>query len=475
MSPPFFNSSQRYSGMNKTICGFDYGTSNCALGTFQVDNSGNVKQQLLALEGDKAFIPSTLYAIARELICESVGLGMSGNAQEQYIALRAGPLANARRVRREEGFTPDEQTLFFGRSAFEQYFSLPEEGYFVKSPKSFLGASGLRPEQVGFFEDIVTAMMQNVKSKADAQLSQPLTRTVIGRPVNFQGLNAEKSNQQALAILTVAAKQAGFEDVEFLYEPIAAGLHFEQTLTENRTVIVVDIGGGTTDCAVVRMGPDYRKKEDRRDDFVGHTGERIGGNDLDVQLASNSLLPLFGSESQMKSGKPVPLQVFLNAVATNDVSAQSDFNSMETGLLLKQLLRDCSQPELLQRFIKLYNNRQNNHLVRSAEQSKIALSSQSDHLVDLAYVEQGLAHTISFDDMAEAVERPVRKMINLIDEALAQAGSLPDLVYLTGGSSQSPVIQQAIRQRLPELEVVDGDHFGSVASGLTVWSQRIFS
>ncbi|WP_228550510.1 molecular chaperone [Endozoicomonas sp. OPT23] len=457
--------------MNMQICGFDYGTSNCALGAFQ--NSG--ASQLLKLEGDKVFLPSTLYAIARELICESVGLGMNGNAREDYIAMRAGPLANARRVRSEEGFLPDEQTLFFGREAFDQYFSLPEEGYFVKSPKSFLGASGLRPQQVGFFEDIVTAMMLNVKSKADAQLSEPLTHTVIGRPVNFQGLNAEKSNQQALEILTVAAKRAGFKEVEFLYEPIAAGLHFEQQLTDNKTVIVVDIGGGTTDCAVVRMGPDYRKKDDRRADFIGHTGERVGGNDLDIQMAGNCLLPLFGSESQLKSGKPVPLQVFLNAVTTNDVSAQADFNSMETGLLLKQLLRDSRQPELLKRFIKLYNNHQNNQLVRSAEQSKIALSDKTDHQVDLAYVEQALNHSINFNDMAEAVERPVSKMISLIDDALAQAGSMPDLVYVTGGSAQSPVIQEAIRQRLPGLEVVDGDHFGSVASGLTVWSQRVFN
>ena len=62
-----------------------------------------------------------------------------------------------------------------------------------------------------------------------------------------------------------------------------------------------------------------------------------------------------------------------------------------------------------------------------------------------------------------------------MDEAIQQAGCKPDLVYVTGGSGQSPTIRQAIKEKIGEVEVVDGDHFGSVASGLTVWAERLFS
>ena len=75
---------------------------------------------------------------------------------------------------------------------------------------------------------------------------------------------------------------------------------------------------------------------------------------------------------------------------------------------------------------------------------------------------------------AEAVNRPVEKMTALMDEAIVQAGCKPDLVYVTGGSGQSPVIRQAIKEKIGEVEVLDGDHFGSVASGLTVWAERLF-
>ena len=468
--------------------GFDYGTSNCAMGIIDPNASSlNSKVQLLTLEQEKGkaegkvFLPSTLYALERELICEQVGLSIPDNVIKQdFLSLRANSLAQARRIRQQESLDASEQSLFFGRAAFEEYYDFPEEGYFVKSPKSFLGASGLRSEQVFFFEDIVTAMMQNVKVQAEKSaaalgFTSPIEHTVIGRPVNFQGLNAEQSNKQAIDILTIAAKRAGFKSVEFLFEPIAAGLNFEAELTQDKTVLVVDIGGGTTDCAMVRMGPNHKNKEQRQQDFIGHSGERVGGNDLDIQLAGSCLMPLFGMGSELKNGKPISTKTFWDAVATNDISAQSNFNSLQTELYLDQLVRDCADPELIKRFVKLRDDKQNHHLVRSSEQCKIALSNTDEYKLDLAYIEKDFAEIIDRQRFAEAVNRPVKKMAALMDEAIQQAGCKPDLVYVTGGSGQSPVIRQAIKQKIGDVEVVDGDHFGSVASGLTVWAERIFS
>lgn len=452
--------------------GFDFGTSNCAMGVMDGHNS----VRLLPLEDGKTFMPSALYALDRELICEQVGLNIQDAAlKETYIGQRGGQLARARQVRREEGFAPSEQSLYVGKAGFEQYLADPREGYFIKSPKSFLGASGLRPEAVAFFEDIVTAMMQAIKQKAEALTGQNITHTVIGRPVNFQGLNSELSNKQALDILRIAGQRAGFQHVEFLFEPIAAGLNFEAQLENEKTVLVVDVGGGTTDCAMVRMGPAQRDKLERSADFLGHSGERIGGNDLDIQLAGQHLMPLFGMQSSLKNGLHMPTKSFWDAVRTNDVGAQALFYDKETGFLLNQLLLDCSEPHLIKRFIKLRNDKQNYHLVRSAEQAKIALSSTDLHNIDLAYIEAGLATAVGRDDFASAIERPLQKMTDLMDEAVKQAGCLPDLIFITGGSAQSPVLRQAIEQKLGKIPVLDGDHFGSVTAGLTRWAGRIFA
>lgn len=90
----------------------------------------------------------------------------------------------------------------------------------------------------------------------------------------------------------------------FQYEPVAAGLDFEATLTEEKRVLVVDIGGGTTDCSLLLMGPQWHHRRDRENSLLGHSGCRVGGNDLDIALAFKSLMPLLGMGANRKRDRP---------------------------------------------------------------------------------------------------------------------------------------------------------------------------
>ena len=450
-------------------CGFDYGTSNCALGILQ-----DGKPVLAELENNHRYLPSTVYALSRDFISEAVAKGLPQSLRPEFLESRKGILARARRFRVEEDYEADDQVLFFGREAFAEYYQFPDEGYFVKSPKSFLGGSGLRAEHIQFFEDVVAAMMMNVKRRSEEKFQQEMRHTVIGRPVNFQGLDAEESNQQALKILTVAARRAGFESVEFQYEPIAAGLDFERSLEKDQTVLVVDIGGGTSDCAMVRMGPSYRDRLDRANDFLSYTGERVGGNDLDIQLAGRQIMPLFGMGAELKTGLPMPTQLYWNAVTTNDVTAQAIFNSLETKQQMDQLRLDMVKPILMDRFKTLREHKHNFHIVKDAEEAKIQLSDVMKMHVDLSYIEADLQLDLEREQLAQAIIHPVEKMVALMQDAIDQAGERPDVIYMTGGSAKSPVIQAAVREQIGDIPLLDGDHFGSVASGLTVWADRIF-
>ncbi|SBS33110.1 Chaperone protein DnaK [Marinomonas aquimarina] len=450
-------------------CGFDYGTSNCALGILQ-----DGKPVLAELEQNHRYLPSTVYALSRDFITEAVAKGLSDSMRAEFIESRKGVLSRARRFRVEEDYEANDQVLFYGREAFAEYYQFPDEGYFVKSPKSFLGGAGLRAEHIQFFEDVVAVMMMNVKRRSEKHFQQEMKHTVIGRPVNFQGINAEESNQQALQILTVAARRAGFESVEFQYEPIAAGLDFERNLEQDQTVLVVDIGGGTSDCAMVRMGPSYRDCLDRSHDFLAYTGERVGGNDLDIQLAGRQMMPLLGMGAELKTGLPMPTQLYWNAVTTNDVTAQATFNSLETKLQMDHLRLDMVQPLLMDRFRTMREHKHNFHIVKDAEEAKIQLSDAMKMHVDLSYIEAGLQLDLEREQLAQAIIHPVEKMISLMQAAIDQAGERPDVIYMTGGSAKSPVIQAAVREQIGDIPLLDGDHFGSVASGLTVWADRIF-
>ncbi|KGJ99404.1 molecular chaperone [Pseudoalteromonas tetraodonis] len=450
--------------------GFDYGSSNCAMGVLNEE-----RVQLIPLEQGKHYLPSTLYTHHSALVVDFVAQHLHGSEHEHAYKTARQPLLNTLpRIKSDLDLQAGDDTLFIGREAISEYVQFPEEGYFVKSPKSFFGATGLKQGQINFFEDIATAMILKIKQRAELSLGYTLSQTVIGRPVNFQAVGGEQSNQQAVGILTRAANRAGFKDVEFLYEPLAAGIDYESDLTQDQKVLVIDIGGGTSDCSFVQMGPSFRNKQQRDADFLAHSGKRVGGNDLDIALSYHGLMPLLGLGSTFKSGLPLPNQPFWQACKINDVNLQSQFYSAQHYRELSAQLRDVSAPELYKRLIHLQQNKQGHQLVQQAEAAKIALTSANSFNCDLAFLDNSLSKDISVADLALAVDDSISQIVTLAKQAITDANTTPDVIYLTGGSAQSPLIKAALSEHLGNIKMVNGDHFGSVTAGLTKWASMLY-
>ncbi|WKZ93313.1 molecular chaperone [Chimaeribacter arupi] len=446
--------------------GFDYGTANCSVAVMREGDA-----VLLPLENETPYLPSMLAAPSREAVSECLHRHWqvpTGSDENQQLLRRAINL------NREEDIPVNADSVLFGLAALGHYVEDPEEVYFVKSPKSFLGANGLKPQQIALFEDLVCAMMFHIKRQAENTLQQPITQTVIGRPVNFQGTGGDEANQQAQGILHRAAARAGFRDIEFQFEPVAAGLDFEATLTQEKTVLVVDIGGGTTDCSVLLMGPTWRNQADRQQSLLGHSGCRVGGNDLDIMLAFRQLMPLCGLGSETTKGLGIPALPFWNAVATNDVPAQSDFYSVANGRLLRDLIRDAADPVRVQRLLKVYQQRLSYRLVRAAEESKIALSHDAEIRTALDFVEASLSERITQQQLGEAISQPLARIQEQVTVALEGSAVTPDVIYLTGGSARSPLLRAALQAQLPGIPLVGGNDFGSVTAGLARWAEVLY-
>lgn len=141
------------------------------------------------MENDSTLLPSMLCAPTREAVSEWLYRhhDVPADDDETQALLR-----RAIRYNREEDIDVTAKSVQFGLSSLAQYIDDPEEVWFVKSPKSFLGASGLKPQQVALFEDLVCAMMLHIRQQAQAQLPEAITQAVIGRPINFQGWAAMK-------------------------------------------------------------------------------------------------------------------------------------------------------------------------------------------------------------------------------------------------------------------------------------------
>lgn len=461
-SRPFFTGM----GILKVFIGFDYGTANCSVAVMR-----DGTPHLLKMENDSTLLPSMLCAPTRESVSEWLYRHHHvPTPDDETQAL----LRRAMRFNRDEDIDVHATSVQFGLSSLGHYIDDPEEVYFVKSPKSFLGASGLKPQQVALFEDLVCAMMLHIRQQAQNQLPENITQAVIGRPINFQGLGGDEANRQAQGILERAAKRAGFLDVIFQYEPVAAGLDFEATLQEEKRVLVVDIGGGTTDCSLLLMGPQWHHRADRESSLLGHSGCRVGGNDLDIALAFKHLMPLLGMGGETEKGIALPVLPWWNAVAINDVPAQSDFYSSATGRLLNDLVRDAREPEQVALLLKVWRQRLGYRLVRSAEESKIALSSQPEINATLPFIRDDLATIVSQQALEGALDQPLSRILEQVQLALDNAQEKPEVIYLTGGSARSPLIKKALAAKLPGIPIAGGDDFGSVTAGLARWAEVVF-
>ncbi|NPE59603.1 molecular chaperone [Dickeya dadantii] len=445
--------------------GFDYGTANCSLAVME-----HGTPRLLRLEQQSPYLQSMLCAPSREAVSEWLWRHHQVTAEGDNAQL----LQRAINHNREEDIRVQPDSVRFGLAALAHYMDDPEDVWFVKSPKSFLGATGLKPQQMALFEDLVCTMMLHIRQQAEQQLDQPIEQAVIGRPINFQGMGGEESNRQAQGILERAARRAGFRQVAFQFEPVAAGLDFEATLQQEQRVLVVDIGGGTTDCSMLLMGPDWRNRRERAESLLGHSGCRVGGNDLDIMLAFRQFCPLLGMNGITEKGTALPVLPWWNAVAINDVPAQAEFYSNACGKLLRDLIRDAREPDRVERLLTVWRQRLSYRLVRLAEEQKIALSQAESTQAHLSFISPDLATRVSANQLEEAITQPLEHIRQQLVQAQKNSQTRPDVIYLTGGSARSPLLRAAISDCLPDVPIASGDDFGSVTAGLARWAETLF-
>ncbi|GAL15581.1 putative heat shock protein YegD [Vibrio astriarenae] len=446
--------------------GFDYGTANCSVAQFI---NGQVNP--IPLVGEDRYVPSTLCAPNSETVSEYLF-----RCKEIKPADTVGEalLRRAIKVNREEGLEVRADDVKFGHEALDLYLDDPKDVYYVKSPKSFLGAMGLRDMQLSFFEDLVCAMMSNIKSRSEQHLGHEVTQAVIGRPVNFLGRGGDKSNIQAEGILRSAANRAGFKDVEFQFEPVAAGLEFEASLKEDKNVLIVDIGGGTTDCSMIQMGPTWDSQIDRTSSLLAHSGQMVGGNDLDIYTAFKCFMSEFGMGSKRHSGLDIPLIQFWNPIAISDVQAQRSFYAHDNFSVLRQIHREAKEPEKVNRLLTLHRETLGYSVIREAEKTKIALGEHEHYTANLNLLSEAFEVDVTRDRLEAAIEPPTNKIKALVEEAVVQSGIKPDMVFMTGGSARSPILTNAVKSVLGDTPVVRGDFFGSVTSGLARRANLIF-
>jgi hypothetical chaperone protein len=411
-----------------SICGLDFGTSNTTLGTIE-----GQAPALVALEAGQTTIPSAI-------------------------------------------FYEVDGAVLIGRNAIEAYVD-GAPGRLMRSLKSVLGTSLIdETTRVGrertSFRDVIAYYLGAVKRRAEQAIDRELRDVVHGRPVHFVD-NAPDSDRKAEATLRQIAREIGFEDVTFQFEPIAAAFEYERQITSEEVALIADIGGGTSDFSIVRIGPERHDKANRSADILANDGVRIGGTDFDRQLSLGVVMPLFGFGSAMKRpGLDVPSSYF------HDFATWSNINRMYEPRVIadiRQVRQEASQPDLIDRLVRVVDEQRGHTLAMEVEDAKIALSDQRRADIPLEWVTPGLRAAIGRPDLVSHTRQLAERIAARIKICLAQARLAADdidAVFLTGGSVRLAHVRKAIIKAVPSARIVEGDTFGAVGKGLTLEALR---
>lgn len=476
--------------------GIDFGTSNCTACIADGD-----KVTPVVLDDGDLTMPSVVFTARREVAVRQIeesefekrfrkaraeqqrnrtaGTAVPDEAELERVirdAMRRESLNEAQKAYWDQSFfsmLDDGQAIIYGNAALRAYFNDPLGGVLVRSPKSFLG-SDIHESHLARFEDVVTAMLGHIRRHAETASGREISCAVMGRPVRYHGTMGEKGNDQALQVMLRAADRAGLKDITFELEPVSAAYEYETAIAEEQRLLVIDVGGGTTDCVVMRVGPDRRRRENRLDDILGVSGDRIGGTDFDEALAWSVLMPAFGKSTVATDGRPLPHSLVHDAVSIRNLPAQLRFARAAEDI--RELMGRAAEPQKWARLLTVNQEQLQYRLVHSAEQGKMAITRQDSCDIVLDYMHEQLRIALDRGAFADATDRLVGKIRNLAKEAMTAAGCKPDVVFLTGGMAYSPVVSAAVMELVGDsIPVRSGDMLGSVGRGLGLAAQRRYA
>ena len=425
-----------------SACGFDFGTSNSALGVSKGTSVGS-DVKLVEFPDGKLTTPTAIF------------------------------------------FDDDERRSFTGEDAKERYMA-GDNGRYLRALKSILGTSLMDEKTVVMghkvpFNFIVSNFITRVKEQAEQQMDHSFENVVVGLPVFFFE-DDEAKNVKAESALKACFEEAGFRSVEFQFEPLAAAFDFERSLKKEALALIVDIGGGTSDFSIVRLGPERMQGGDRTEDILANNGIRIGGTNFDRELSLNHAQPLLGYKSTVKKfmqseSIAMPKWIYSDLATWQKIAFLYSPSTLRT---VNKLLYQSNQPELIERLVSVLENRSGHELAFAVETLKIAANQMDRGVqeIDLSFIEKGLMMGLSYNEVEFELEKFSSSLETTMIETVKLAGVQKDdidVAVLVGGSAQMGFVKKAVQRMFPDAELTTGNFFEAIAYGLAIDARYRFA
>ncbi len=316
-------------------------------------------------------------------------------------------------------------------------------------------------------QDLTTAYLRLFKERIDTLAGQSVEHVVLGRPVHLAA--DPQADEQAQQRLQSAARQAGFSQVHFEMEPIAAAMDYEAQIQRPENIIVFDFGGGTLDITVMRIG----EKTKRRVFATG--GVDIAGSNFDTAIIRAKLLPHFGYNSRFGPGQTY----FPNDIVEHvcDWQTLPSLGTLETREFLNQAMQTSNHPCRIENLKSLIFNEYGFVFYTQVEQAKIHLSSDYCAAIDFSGEGISVWQMLTRSQFEHIIADYRQRVEACLLETLQASGLAPeqiDHIVATGGSSSIPCFNQMLARLFGPDKLTQTSLFTSVTAGLSIKAFEVF-
>ena len=377
----------------------------------------------------------------------------------------------------------EENEIFVGQESIDQYVNDGAFGRFMQSIKAFLPNKTFESTNVYgknyTIEDLVAIILKKIKVIGEDYVGHAVDNVVLGRPVVF----SEDPEKDALAQLRLekAAMKAGFKEIQFQYEPIAAALTFEETLTqgEEKNVFIGDFGGGTSDFTVIKLRGGNVANISRKSDVLSLGGVYIGGDSFDSRIMWEKITKYFGRDVKYQTmGKDdwlnMPRTIIHTLCQWHLIPQLRERKTRELIRTIKGVADDRQAVENLENLIA---DNFGFMLFQAIEKAKCELSSLEYSQIFFRERDLIINEAISRREFEEINKENMEKIALCVDDTIAKAGMRTndiDTVFITGGTSHIPCIQKLFIERFGREKMRQMDAFTSVVHGLGASASFLF-
>jgi len=415
-----------------------------------------------------AFVPE-MYAID---FGTSNSLLAAANRNEVCPPIPLDERAHDPSVFRSILFHSDDGVWSFGAGALSDYIAQGLRGRFIRSIKRFLPVASFNDTRIGtrkvLLEELVGMFLREMRRRANAHFGCDVRRVMLGRPARFS--DDDQADALAETRLRNAATFAGFEDIHFCAEPLAAAYDFGTTRPGANTFLVADFGGGTSDYTVARLDPT------RADalEVLGIGGVAQAGDAFDGALMRHGIAEHFGSRVryQVPFGSnwlemPAPLMERLCSPADICWLARGDVLEFLRGVRAGS----ASEEDKLHvdQLLVLIEDSLGFQIFEAIEQQKRELSMHESATFVFEYPGIDIHENMTRARFETASARVSSNILDRLDQTLARAGltaSEIDRVCSTGGTAKVPVIKHGLETRFGANKLQALSSFHAVIQGL---------